>query len=153
VRRLVETKLEKVKMAKFAVCVLMGIFLSGCQTGTASVAQTNLPPAPGTSRYSLNKKEIDAVMTGVKAVLKDPQSATFGEMLASDAGKGVKYVCGVVNARNSYGGYTGDTAYTGILASLQLEGKTIASFTLTKMGGTSDDTRIVETVCKRYGVL
>lgn len=48
----------------------------------------------------------------VKSVLRDPDSAKFGPMSGYDdrkfAGKPVTAVCGVVNAKNGFGGFTGD---------------------------------------------
>lgn len=42
----------------------------------------------------------------VKSTLKDPDSAKF-ESLFKQSGESDGYVCGYVNAKNSYGGYTG----------------------------------------------
>lgn len=120
--------------------------LAGCQTST-------IPPPPSTTRYTVNEAERAAVEEGVRRSLKDPASAMFGGMLASDAGNGVKYVCGLVNARNSFGGYTGNTSYIGVLGSMQASGKTIATFSLTGMGGSNTDATVVEQMCRHYGVL
>jgi len=46
------------------------------------------------------------VRAGVLENLRDPQSARFGLMRARMEG-GVLWVCGTVNAKNAYGGYTG----------------------------------------------
>lgn len=43
----------------------------------------------------------------VLARLKDPDSAKFGQIVARDSG----IVCGYVNSKNSFGGYTGDKAF------------------------------------------
>ncbi|KHE04764.1 MULTISPECIES: hypothetical protein [Citrobacter] len=42
----------------------------------------------------------------VKETLKDPESAKF-ESFFHSSGENDGYVCGTVNAKNSYGGYTG----------------------------------------------
>lgn len=48
----------------------------------------------------------------VERVLKDPDSARFGRKVVVEAGEAkVPAVCGEVNAKNSFGGYTGMTAY------------------------------------------
>ncbi len=39
--------------------------------------------------------------------LKDPDSAKFGQVVARESG----IVCGYVNSKNSFGGYTGDKAF------------------------------------------
>lgn len=44
----------------------------------------------------------DAIERSVKAILKDPDSAQFRHLGKS---------CGLVNARNSFGGYTGFTRF------------------------------------------
>lgn len=48
-----------------------------------------------------------AVTNAVKAGLKDPDSAEFGAIDVRE-GPGGKWACVTVNARNSFGGYTGD---------------------------------------------
>lgn len=48
-----------------------------------------------------------AIHDGVKQSLKDPDSAKFGEITETTGPMG-KYACVTVNARNSFGGYTGD---------------------------------------------
>jgi len=47
----------------------------------------------------------------VKSSLKDPSSAIFGEIFEIE---GTPYVCGYVNARNSYGGYVGEKIFFGV---------------------------------------
>ena len=39
--------------------------------------------------------------------LKDPESARFAEIWALQGSNGNRSICGLVNAKNSYGGYTG----------------------------------------------
>lgn len=48
-----------------------------------------------------------AVTEAVKTGLKDPDSAEFGAIDIRE-GPGGKWACVTVNARNSFGGYTGD---------------------------------------------
>ena len=75
-------------------------------------AQESLQPTP----VRLTPKQIEAVKIGVRGGLKDPDSARFGSVLAArfPVDKSV-LVCGLVNARNSYGGYTGNGYFIGIL--------------------------------------
>lgn len=120
--------------------------LTGCQTNS-------MPPPPATAKYSLNDAERAAVEKGVRASLKDPASAMFGGMIASDAGGGVKYVCGLVNAKNSFGGYTGNTSYLGVLGSMQASGKTLATFSVTSMGTDDGKAATVSKLCHHYGVM
>lgn len=49
--------------------------------------------------------------------LKDPDSAKFSSVKAVVDDDQALYVCGLVNAKNSYGGYTGNVAFQGLLIS------------------------------------
>lgn len=44
----------------------------------------------------------------IRSRLRDPDSAQFGRMYVARDG----FVCGFVNAKNSFGGYVGDRLYT-----------------------------------------
>lgn len=65
-----------------------------------------------------DSKLIERAQQAVAAKLKDPQSAQFGkayvvvETEKSSRYTEVKYVCGDVNAKNSFGGYVGATRYS-----------------------------------------
>lgn len=88
---------------KKSVITLASFMLASCAAPYAAPNDepTFLPP------YEMT----DAVRTGaenaVKNSLKDPDSAHFGGMLAFKAGDGSIWVCGYVNAKNSFGGYVG----------------------------------------------
>lgn len=72
------------------------------------------PPTP----VALTAKQIEWVKEGVRKELKDPDSAKFdGIAGAKAAGEKDITVCGFVNARNSYGGYTGKKPFLGLLGS------------------------------------
>lgn len=43
-------------------------------------------------------------------MLRDPDSAQFSDSVVRD-GKGPRVVCGYVNSRNGFGGYTGNTMW------------------------------------------
>lgn len=96
-----------------ALCVaLCGCVTSGSPPPAATAASTPskvLPP------YTLTKDDVAAVEKAVRDVLKDPQSARFGRMVAGSDGGDSATVCLMVNAKNSYGGYTGDKPFMGIL--------------------------------------
>ena len=65
--------------------------------------------------FAANAREMVPVTEGMKesakesirAVLKDPDSAKFSDFRAYMSG-GKTDVCGKVNSKNSYGGYSGD---------------------------------------------
>ena len=52
--------------------------------------------------------EESAVQKAVRARLKDPDSAKFGEGTFVKGRKGDSYACFTVNSKNSMGGYSGD---------------------------------------------
>ena len=83
-----------------------------------------------------------------RAVLKDPDSARFGAMAASKTADNIVYVCGTVNARNSFGGYTGAQPFTGVMT-------TIGSTTLFRpiaVGGQTTH-KTIAFMCRHYGVI
>lgn len=112
------------------------------------------PPRPALPQYealtptSLTKKQMDAVRVGVRGKLKDPESARFGNMAAGADSKGFITVCGWVNAKNSYGGYTGDQPYTGLLAS----GPNGTFFAPIAVGGDDIEQQSTAMVCQRQGL-
>ena len=61
---------------------------------------------------------IGLAQTSVKGQLKDPESAKFGQITLltpeqqSVKFKSIRVACGSVNAKNSYGGYTGALRFT-----------------------------------------
>lgn len=63
-----------------------------------------------------------AAERAVKASLKDPESAVFSDSVFRESGA----VCGYVNARNSFGGFTGNKGYLVDTASgaILIEGST-----------------------------
>jgi hypothetical protein len=67
---------------------LMCLLLTGCNVPTMSDAKTT-----------------------VKKYLKDPDSARFGELRVVKVKNGREVVCGEVNAKNSLGGYAGNTGF------------------------------------------
>jgi len=111
------------------------------------------PEKSQSTKRQLNPAETKAVEEGVKRQLKDPNSAIFGPMLASTANNGISYVCGTVNARNSFGGYNGQSMFVGVLGALAAEGKTIATFTMVSLGETNTKAATVADMCRMYGIL
>jgi len=57
-----------------------------------------------------SEAEKEVVENGVKDELKDPESARFKWVPVLDGEP--SFYCGMVNAKNSYGGYTGDVPFT-----------------------------------------
>jgi hypothetical protein len=57
------------------------------------------------------KAQIAAIQSAVKARLKDGDSAKFAEIRLGKSNAGATVACGVVNAKNGYGGYIGYQAF------------------------------------------
>lgn len=93
----------------------------GIEPGGASVKKEMIRQAHAEKRDP-TEAEIEAAQSVVVADgLKDPYSAMFSDLWAYDAddlgddGKTV-VVCGKVNAKNSFGGYVGDTDFHALIA-------------------------------------
>lgn len=131
--------------SELAIGALTALLLAGCQSAA-------MPPPPVTTPYTLNEAETNAVKEGVRRSLKDPTSALFGETFrASQKDPGVVYVCGVVNGKNSFGGYAGDRPFLGLLATMK-DGK-ISTFNVTSIGSDDISTSTVMDLCRHYGVI
>jgi hypothetical protein len=79
----------------------------------SSASQSKLEPG---EPITLTPAMQQMVKRGVTESLKDPESARFGKMVAVKDSKGVITVCGMVNAKNSLGGYVGMSPYLGVLS-------------------------------------
>lgn len=93
-----------------ALHVLVAGALAGCSQTPRLTASDREPAA-------LTYAQMEAVYAGLRRTLKDPESARFGGVAAAQSTKDRNsyYVCGFVNAKNSFGGYTGLLPYTGVL--------------------------------------
>jgi hypothetical protein len=87
---------------------------------------------------------IKLAQAGVTAVLKDPGSATFGSnYVAARSPTGSINICGVVNAKNSFGGYVGASPF---IAEIR-DGKVVDAHAA---GGSSAEFLVM--VCRDRGV-
>ena len=127
-----------------ALCALF----AGCST----VPQQTSPTIKATTKRQLTAEEVAVVEKGVRGSLKDPNSAMFGSMTAAQEDKNSSWVCGMVNARNSFGGYTGPKPFMGMLVHMD-GGKAVRMFNVTTMGGTESATYATMEMCRRYGVI
>lgn len=130
-------------------CVLV---LGACaQQQTYSYTPPPKPAAPQLEQLTptaLNKKQMEAVRAGVRDKLRDPESARFGSAVAGKDSKGFITVCGWVNAKNAYGGYTGDQPYMGLLAA----GPKGTFFAPIGVGGDDLEQQSTLMVCRRQGL-
>lgn len=96
---------------------LLAAFLAGCAGQQQSSVANSLLPL-GTPQVQLTPEMTSATEDAVRAVLKDPDSARFSSLAAFDKGGQIN-ICGLVNAKNSYGGYTGSSPFHAVLKPLQ----------------------------------
>ncbi|MGO6970123.1 hypothetical protein [Rhizobium ruizarguesonis] len=106
------------------------------------------PQSAPARQYRLSEAEQSAIQAGIRTHLKDPTSPLFGGMEAARGDNGLIYVCGMVNAKNSYGGYTGDQPYFGML----IGDAPRAAFAVVGFGGTLTESRAILSACKEHGV-
>lgn len=93
----------------------------------------------------LTTSQMASVDTGLRASLKDPDSARIAGVSAARGKDGTLTVCGHVNARNSFGGYTGFVPFSGFI----IEGSRI--FQVTSIGNPADDNYGIRVVCRDSG--
>ena len=86
-------------------------FVGGC----APVRQVQVEPS---KPVKLTTKQINVVKKAVSKNLKDPYSARYRGIVASRVNDWPITVCGWVNAKNSYGAYTGDAPFIGELGTI-----------------------------------
>lgn len=97
-------------MKALVFAAITAVFATGC--ATPSVTQPAAKPAViWTKDVATEAELIDAKKT-VISQLKDPESARFGEIWALSGTNGRRSVCGYINAKNSYGGYTGNKMFS-----------------------------------------
>ncbi|MGO8840686.1 MAG: hypothetical protein ACLQF1_05960 [Methyloceanibacter sp.] len=116
----------------------------------AALMLTACAPSPGTVMpYQLSDSYKATIEATVRATLKDPDSARFGAMSATKDMTGSVSVCGWVNAKNSFGGYTGDQLFIGLLN----DGARPAVFTLTAIDPQQPGQWPVLFKCKHAGII
>ena len=120
---------------RWATMGIGAVALAGCAT-TA--------PREPVETVTLTPQQVVVVHEGVRRSLKDPESARFGSMVASRSANGTINVCGWVNARHGYGGYTGERAYSGAMA----EGVFVAGW----ISASAHEDQGVAGNCRSYGI-
>ena len=105
------TALSTAPMTKLPV-----IFCLMCFFFSPAIAGTQLAPGLNAHTYDLSVAEIDAIKAVVTSMLKNPESARFSTIVASENEKtGQITACGYVNAKNSSGAYAGKQPFKGML--------------------------------------
>lgn len=105
-------------------------------------------PAEGAQRQA-TEAESSVIKEAVAEKLKDPESARFGKIIVNHDTKGLLTACGMVNAKNSYGGYVGMSPFLGSL--IVRDGKPIM-FAVVGLTGADISGEAVLKVCSQYGI-
>lgn len=111
----------------------------------------NLQPPPEIETgelITLSAQQQQQVRVGTAKRLKDPEAARFGKLSATRAKDGSITVCGYVNGKNSYGGYTGYSPFMGMFLAPP-NGNT---YELVKIGSRDTEQQAIVSVCGQAGV-
>lgn len=106
-------------VGQFFAVVLVTCAIAGCAPNAPKYTPTPVAP-PEVSQRVLTDDEFSVVTAALHDVLKDPESARIRGVKVAIGGlndplNGSSHVCGEVNAKNSYGGYTGYSPFWGQL--------------------------------------
>jgi hypothetical protein len=66
-------------------------------------------PAPRSAAAQSRTDFFPSARKAITGILRDPDSAQFGKLF--EGNRGSRTICGEVNAKNGYGGYTGMTPF------------------------------------------
>ncbi|MBK8637876.1 MAG: hypothetical protein IPN92_06145 [Chromatiaceae bacterium] len=127
--------------AFFAVGLLA---ILGSATEPVNVVEATTP-------FTLSEADVAAIKKGVSEKLLDPTSPLFGSMQARKANSNRIIVCGYVNAKNTFGGYTGDKPYVGELYQSGSGKKVKSEFSPIQLGGTRLENYDVREMCLSKG--
>ena len=97
---------------------------------------------------TLSAQQQQQVRLGTAKRLKDPEAARFGKFGATRGKDGSITVCGYVNGKNSYGGYTGMSPFMGMFLAPP-NGKT---YEVVKIGSRDTEQQAIVSVCGQAGV-
>jgi len=129
-------------MNRIYLSALPLFFLASCNSSAPQVvAQVPVTYAA----YPLKQSEIADIKSKTAAKLKDPDSAKFGRISAVKSGTIVE-VCGMLNAKNSYGGYTGTKPFYGAWDLSQ------GIYVPIAVGGSDAEVSASYTICRKLGI-
>lgn len=125
------------KAANIAFLIFAACSLAGCNAGGPWK-----PPPPVTPRpaYALTKNEMAEIQATILYHLKDPDSAKLRNVAAVKLDDGSLKICGEVNSRNSFGGYTGFMPFSGTV--------TNGKFQLQLLASTDEEVKFVVSNCR-----
>jgi len=115
---------------------------------------SDLPDAPaGTTiepgmPIKLDPRQQEAVVSAVRKWMKEPGTASFGQINAVKARQGKIVVCGEVNGRNSAGAYPGMAPFVGVMV-----GKPAApKFIVVSIAQSGQPRTEVQAICQQSGI-
>jgi hypothetical protein len=135
---------------------LAPLLLAGCYAAAPpppkAAEEPAIEPLPPTEMRSLTAQEKALLTKGFASSLKDPGSAQFQwtkvpKRLPADSA--LDY-CGMVNAKNSYGGYTGANPYIGMI--FITNGKIIGGSIVATADPRPGYAEIVPNMCRKKGL-
>lgn len=91
-------------MIRYLTAIAAAITIAGCASQGVKVTELT----------DLTAAQRAVIEDAIRLHLKDPELARFSNFKAGSAPEGTT-VCGTVNAKNSYGGYTGGATFFGVL--------------------------------------
>lgn len=97
---------------------------------------------------SLTSQQQNLIREGITKRLNDPESARFGKFGAARTKEGTIIVCGYVNAKNSFGGYTGMAPFMGGF----LAPPNNNTFEVIRIGSRDTERQAIIEVCGQRGV-
>src|SRR5262245_34863885 len=109
--------------------ILAFALLGGCAMAWPTWPPFGPPPralAEKLTPITLTAVQVETVKDGLRRVLRDPESIQLGKLVAGRSDKGAIAVCGWVNAKNGFGGYTGERPFSGMMTE-DAEHKTVFS--------------------------
>lgn len=124
--------------------VVVAVTLYGCQTAPQNSALAAKPRTP----YSLTDADHIAIREGFRTSIRDPSSLILGDAKATKTSDGVVTVCGMMNGKNGFGGYTGFVPYLGVLGTQ--DGRRI--FVVVNVGDGSSNPQAIAMVCAQNGI-
>jgi hypothetical protein len=133
-------KSARCAMSKLRVAAISSIALlvTGCGAGQMAEVQPK-PLEP----LTLSAEQITTVQTTIRFSLQDPRAAQFGDIKGGKDPNGKVVVCGLVNAKNNLGGFTGMT-FTGEIDP--------SGFKVGALGDIRDVSLAIQQVCGKQGL-
>jgi hypothetical protein len=130
------------------LAVAFAAVLVGCNAHT-SETKVQAAPLPDSELRELTEAEKKQLGPLLAATLKDPESAKFIWTKVPKQMPSTFHYCGMVNAKNSYGGYTGAHPF---LAVISTDKNKIVVGSIAGVGGTAIATKVVEDQCAEHGL-